>query len=1211
MSVQFMIGRAGSGKTTRSINEIREQLQAKPLGDPLIYLVPEQGSFEAEYELASTEGLSGMLRAQVLSFRRLAFRVLQETGGMARIPVDDLGKKMLIYHLLLQHQETLPSLSRASQQMGSVQQILDTFNEWKHYCVTTDTLEQVVATSNDPHDSESQSQQHLNEKLDDLGKLFSRYEAWLSDTYMDAEDYLTQLAAQLMQSEYLRHAEIWVDGFHGFTTQEYEVLLSLMQVCKKVTIALTLDREVTSMEELSDLDPFHPTAVTMRTIENMIETYSLEKLPTVQLSSKKRPSIRHEKQPMLSHLEAYYHHRKPFSPTQTVQSSSAPKTITLNAAVNRQAEIEAIAREILTIVREDSSIRFRDIAMMAKNREAYRDHIAHVFSQSGIPFFMDQKRTVLHHPLVEFIRSALEVAAYHFRYEAVFRCIRTDFLLPVEHAEQAMDVVEEERLSQWQEKDRAARSLIDELENVVLAYGIQGDKWTEKADWDYAIPHIDRINMVKDWISTPLRSFVRKIKRATTIEQQVEALYGLLEQSNVAVRLEQWHDLSVRDGKPEQAREHVQMWNSVMDVLDQLVEVLGSEQVSLSSFIGLVETGLQSIQLALIPPALDQVLIGDIDRTRSNKIKVAFIIGVNDGVLPSKFAEEGMFSEQERQLLSAQGVEMAPSLTRKLLDEQFNVYMALGLPSERLSLSYPLADEEGKSLMPSEVIRRVQAMFPMLETNLWLVEPDAEQDLQAQLSFVRDPRQTLSYLVVQLRQWVAGEAIDDIWWDVYNWFCSHALWREKLHHALYGLFYSNRERNLSPRMTKALYGAQLRTSVSRMEKFASCPFSHFAANGLKLQERKMYKLQAPDVGQLFHEALSHIAIDLQQNEVHWGSLSQEECIQYADKAVDALTPKLQRQILLSSKRYGYISRKLKTIVGKASQVIGEHAKRGEFVPAGVEIGFGPGEALPALSFTLENGTKMEVVGRIDRVDLAPISSEAEHGLFVRVIDYKSSQTNLQMSNVYYGLSLQLLTYLDVVVSQSKAWLGQDTKPAGVLYFHVHHPMIQTQHAVEEQEAKKRWFKQYKMKGLLLAEQEVIQKMDHHLQKGHSDILPVAMKADGKFYKSASVITMEQWQQLQQFVRSKMQQIGTEIMSGNVDIAPYEIKKQTPCQFCAYKAVCQFDPLYEDNDYRHLKVCSREEVWMNMEQAQHTAQTTATHTQQRKEYIIDGANKTEQ
>jgi ATP-dependent helicase/nuclease subunit B len=542
--------------------------------------------------------------------------------------------------------------------------------------------------------------------------------------------------------------------------------------------------------------------------------------------------------------------------------------------------------------------------------------------------------------------------------------------------------------------------------------------------------------------------------------------------------------------------------------------------------------------------------------------------------------EKGVLTEGERELLLRSGLPMADGSERKLLDEAFIIYTTLTVPSQRLWLSYPLADEEGKMLLPSELIRQIRSLFPMIKPGLLYADPSPEMEASEQFDYIAHPSQALSYMAVRMKHWMQGGRMNELWWDAYNWFAERPEWRPRLQSMVTSLVYTNRETSLSPNSSRMLYGTHLRASVSRMERFVACPFSHFVSHGLRLQERRVYRLDAPDIGQLFHAAISEFALQLGQQQVEWGSLSEEAIMERSSSIVDVLAPKLQGEILLSSSRFQYIARKLKQVVGKTAVMLSEHARRGEFVPLRLEIDFGPGKELPALHLQLDNGCTMEIIGRIDRLDCA----EGEKGILLRIIDYKSSQTNLILSEVFYGLSLQMLTYLDVVLTHAEEWLGIEAFPAGVLYFHVHNPMLHLTNALDAEEVENALRKRFKMRGLITADADIAHRMDNHLKHtpGHSQLIPVAMKKDGSFYSSSSVATEAQWDSLRKYVRSQIKQIGTGITEGHVEIAPYRIGKKAACQQCSYRSVCQFDPLYEGNEMRAWKQRGKEQVWTEIE-----------------------------
>ncbi|OAB30073.1 helicase-exonuclease AddAB subunit AddB [Paenibacillus macquariensis subsp. defensor] len=1161
MSVHFLLGRSGSGKTTNIMQDISTRLSREPQGKPMILLVPEQGSFQAEHELVTSGSINGIARAQVLSFQRLAYRVMQETGGSARVGISEEGKRMLLYKIIQRRKDELKLFGPSGDQMGFVGRLSKLYTEMKRYCIDATHVEEQISRMH----VNGSGTPILRDKLGDILTLYRDFEQELSPLYMDNEDHLMTLAEAIPNSSYVKDADIWIDGFHGFTPQEFIVLQQLISCASSVTIALTLDKAFAPGMLPHELDLFHPSATTYVKLKGMVTELGVDSTDIL-LRPDNLP--RFKDSPELAHLEQGYDRRIPWR-GEVDHENLDQHGVSIHVAVNRRAEVEGALREMLLLVREEGA-RFRDIAIFVRQLGDYEPILGQLCRDYGVPFFLDQKRSELHHPLVEFIRSSLDIVNRRWRYEDVFRCIKTDLLLPLDGSLDRTDM--------------------DRLENYVLACGIQGYRWTDGHPWR-AIPSLslenDAVDRQKNGeqllemmercraaVSGPLFSFEKRLKAGKTARDLCTAVYLLLEDAGVPQKLDAMSHEALEQGQPEEAREHRQLWGAILDLLDQIVELMGEENIGVDLFTGILETGLTEMKLSLVPPSIDQILIGNMDRTRTSGVKYTFLLGFNDGVVPAVIQEDGVLTEQERMLLTDTGMELAPSISRKLLDERFLIYNALTSASKHVWISYASADEEGKVLLPSEVIRHVKKMYPLLKDAPLAGQPLREQSLLEQQGFVTNPEVTLSHLIVQLRKWKNGMEIADFWWEIYNWYLQQAEWREPLSMLLRSLFYVNDTQPLDLGTSRRLYGSKVRTSVSRMEKFVACPFSHFASHGLKLKERQMYRLKAPDIGQLFHSALSDMATQLQNRSVSWGSLTADECRQEASIAVDRLTPLLQGEILLSSKRYAYISRKLKNIVGRASIILGEHARRGNFEPIGLELDFGPGKTLPPLIFPLPNGSVMEVIGRIDRVDMA----QGAQGMMLRVIDYKSSQNDLKLHEVYYGLSLQLLTYLDVLLTYSEEWLGAAAIPAGTLYFHVHDPLLQSANGMNAEQAADELLKRFKMKGLLLSNREVVAQMDTSLDKGHSAILPVAVKSDGTFYSSAAVATSEQWDSLLSSVRSNIVDIGTRITEGDVQIEPYRIQHETACTFCSYKPVCHFDENVEGNHYHIMGKPNKSQVW---------------------------------
>jgi ATP-dependent helicase/nuclease subunit B len=1146
----MVFGRSGSGKTTMLLDEICSRLSDNPEGSPIIYIVPEQMTFLSEYRLATDPGLGGMIRAQVFSFSRLAWRVLQETGGISRYHISSVGISMLIRKIIEEQKERLKLFHRAADKNGFIQQTEQMIVEFKRYCVHPEDLTQEGLM---PGAAKS-----LQDKLHDLEIIYQHFEEAILDKYIDSEDYFRLLAEKISSSRYLKDAEIYIDGFYSFTPQEYRIIIELLKNCRRVTISFTTDHLFLESEP-DELQLFRLSGTICKSIYELARSESIQMEDPVHLTETKK----WDGEPSLKHLEEKFD-LLPVAPF------SGDASVHICQAVNRRAEVEGIAREIFDLVRT-KGYRYRDIAVLIRNGRDYHEIVEPVFTDYDIPYFIDQKHTMLSHPLIEFIRSSLEVVTGFWRYEPIFRAIKTELLFPL------------------QEDRNRLREKMDKLENYVLAYGIKGEKWIRKDRWVYRrIRGLEfdtaiqtdsekkteqEINELRLMITAPLSRLSRRLKRADSGRKLCEAVYLYLEELEIPAKLEKWKQEAEKNGELIKVREHDQVWNAVIDLLDQYVEILGEEKIAVKQFTAILEAGFDSLNFSLIPPSLDQVIIADLEKSRLSEIKAAFVIGLNEGVLPAKISDEGILTDEDREKLLLAGMKIAPSARTRLLDENFLAYKAFTTPSQILYVCYPLANNEGNALIPSSYIKRIGDLFPNHHRHFYINDPGELSEMD-QLAYVTNPDITLAYLTSQLQLKKRNYPIYDFWWDVYEYYLSsHA--KRKAQKVLSSLFYENQTTKLAKETADELYGDTIQASVSRMELFNKCPFSHYAGHGLKLRERQIFRLEAPDIGDLFHGALKHIAEIVNEQNISWASLTKAQCENLAKQAVDALAPRLQNEILLSSARHRYIKRKLEQIITRASFILSEHAKVSGFSPVELELAFGPKGKLPPLSFTLKNGKKMELIGRIDRVDKAVDKND---GVYLRVIDYKSSEKDLNLSEVYFGLSLQMLTYLDIIITYSNELVEMEATPAGVLYFHVHNPVIDSPKMLTMEQIESELLKEFKMNGLILSDQNVLTLMDQSLESGNSQIIAAGLKKDGTLTKHSKAASMKEFEDLRHYVRDLYVKTGNKIVDGDVEIAPYKLKEQTPCQFCAYKPVCHFDEAIENNRYRILKPQANEAVF---------------------------------
>ncbi|WP_075617287.1 helicase-exonuclease AddAB subunit AddB [Paenisporosarcina indica] len=1149
MSLRLITGRAGVGKSDFMRHEVAEMSVRNPRGTPIFFIVPDQMSFSTEYALSTMEQLNGIIRTQVSTFKRLAWRVLQETGGISRQEISGFGYRMLIRRLLEEHKEEFTLFNQAANKRGFTNQMEMLLKEFTRYCLDCDTLHSLEESL-----KQVKAPRTLQDKAHDLSVLLNALEERLGTAYIDSEGYFALLSKQIHQSQLIKESDIYVDGFVSMTTREYEILGELMKHAKRVTIALPVHDEI--LDLMDDQSLFNNAAKTAERLKEMARDLSVEIEPSVHLHENKR-FVTNE----LKHIEACLH-------TYPAPKIDDHEHVHLIEADSRRAEVHAVARHIRRLVR-DEQMRYQDIAILYRQPEVFDELIETTFAQYDIPVFINRKKAMLHHPLVEFSRSAFEAVLSDYQYEPIFRAIKTDLFFPLQANKEI-----------WRER-------ADRLENFVLSQGIYGDRWADERRWhvkkyrglefhskmqtDDERALQEDITFVRNLVMEPLKNFAQKLKNNKTGREIAQALFELMEELYVFEKLQILKDEENEFGHLLLATEHDQAWSQWVDVLDQFVLMFGDEVLTPKECLSLLEEGFDTLEFSRIPPSIDQVLVASVDLSRLSNIRAAFVIGVNDGVFPKRVEQDGLLSDTEREWFMQIGFELAPTSKVRLMDESYMAYRAVTTASEKLFISYAVADEEGKALLPSTYIKRFQQLLPKVETELAVIDPAVLKDNSSH--YIQHPRATLPSIATKLKQAAVEGSLEEEWRAVAAYYENDPFWQSIFERVVRPINKPIQAERLSPETTNALYGDSFTSSVSRVEKYFSCPFAHFATYGLRLEERGEYRLEAPAIGDLFHAALKWISDETQRLHLSWAQLSTKQAWALAKQAVDEITPYFVHQILLSTRRYQYIQRKLVQIVQRTMTTLRDHASVSTFAPIAIEAGFGPGEQLPSLEIPLRNGHAMKMRGRIDRVDAAKIDGKQ----YVRIVDYKSSSKELDLNEVYYGISLQMLTYLDVAVTNSEILLGQEADPAGVLYVHVHNPMLKLNQELSEMDIAEEIFKKYKMRGLLIDDTDVLSEMDTHIQ-GFSKVIPVRINVNGSLSKASSkVVSPQDMSNLRTFVRHKHQQAGDGMLAGDTRVLPYQKKNKTACDYCSFRSVCQFDPTDPDQKYRKLAVETAEEV----------------------------------
>lgn len=1147
MGLKIIYGRAGTGKSTFCINQIKKKINNSPT-NKLILLVPEQFTFQTENKVLSAIGERYVLNAEVLSFKRLAHNVFNECGGATRTIMGDAGKSMLIFKVLEDLGDNMTVFKNASRQKGFIDIASKTITEFKKYNVNNEVLDLTINEIED---------ENLKMKMEELKDVFNEFNSRLHEGYVDEEDQLLLLNEKLDGCSLYDGAEIWIDEFSSFTPNQLSVIGKLLKRAKSVNITLSID-EVNLPKGESDL--FVATKNTEKRLMNLIQEEGIAFNGYINLNEDIPYRFKENKE--LAHIERQLY-AYPFK-----QYRGKNNSLRLYRANNNYDEIEFVAKDILRLVRE-KQYRFKDISVICRDVDNYEKVVSAIFAEYEIPYYIDKKIDIASNPLIVFINSAVDIISKNWTYESMFKYLKTGLIKEFRGIEGA--------------------ELIDELENYVLAYGIKGKKWMEEwVNYSSSIlkeediseenkQRLERLNDIRETIVTPLDDLNKQCKGKKTLKEFATILYEFLDSKlDIMDTLDKYVEYFKENDMAIEAKEYSEVRDIFIDVLEQAVDVLGNEVMDLNEFMKVLNIGLSQYEMGLIPVALDQVNIGDITRIKSRGTKALYIIGVNDGVLPSASKEEGILSDNDREILLEKGISLASDTRTKIFEEQFLVYTAFTIAEEYLVVTYPLADFEGKSQRPSIIVHRLKKILPNVkeESEGFKLVNDKYDKISAKLP-------TLNELMIAIRKNYDGAEIEDYWKYVYHWYLREPKWKERIEYVKKGLEYTNLENNISKEKAKKLYEDnknKISLSVSRLERYAQCPFAYYIQYGLKAKDRKIYEFTAPDLGSFMHEILDEFTNEIKEKDLKWSDLSKENCRNIINALVDNQVKNNKSSILNSSKRYSYFTDRFKRILTKSVMVISEQMKRSDFEIYKNELAFGFSKDVNSIKLDLPSGESFYLNGRIDRVDKLNLDGET----YLRIIDYKTGSKKFDLNKFYNGLQMQLLVYLDALINNSENIVENQAMPGAILYFRIDDPILKSKGDLTEEEIKSEVLKELKLEGLLLDDVKVVKAMDNTLEPGtHSLIIPANMKKAGDLGKNKALITMEQFELLRKYVNEKMVEICQNMIEGKIDIEPCKENKNIVCDYCNYSHICQFDSSLEDNRYKVIPKKKEEEIWKSI------------------------------
>lgn len=1140
MSLRFYFGPSGSGKSHRIYEEIMQRAAQEP-GRNFLIIVPDQFTMQTQKDLVMRSDRGGILNIDVLSFGRLSHRILEEVGTKEMPVLDDTGKSLVLQKIAADLKEQLPAMGSLLHKQGYIHEVKSAISEFMQYGISTQDMDKLIANA--------EKRGALAMKLRDLKTLYRGFQDYIRDHFITTEETLDVLRRSLVKSKILPDSVVVFDGFTGFTPIQNRLIQELMRVCEETIVTVTIGEEEDPYQMDGEQKLFH---LSKKTVADLVKLAAEAEVKRGEDVFVKGGPNRFTEAPALCYLEQnlFRYQYEPYTKKQ--------REIHMFEALSPREEVHQTALYIRKLIREEG-LTYRDIAVVIGDLEGYASYVETEFGQLEIPCFLDRTRGIVLNPMIEYIKSALQLYIRDFSYDTVFHFLRSGMA----------DISREE---------------IDELENYVIRTGARGYRtysrlFTRKTeemqqgsgqeDTERAEETMERLNRIRQQFADTVE-ILHMAPRAKAGEY-VDHLYDFLEQNQVQQKLLNYQQQFEQEGDLAKAREYAQIYRLVMDLLDQIYGLLGEEEISLQEFADILEAGFGEITVGTIPQNVDRIVVGDMERTRLKQVKVLFFLGVNDGNIPKNASKGGIISDMDREFLIESGTEMAPSPRQQMYIQRLYLYLNMTKPSERLYLSYAKVNSDGKGIRPSYLIDTVRKLFPQLAVEYPQNRSRIEQ--------IEGRQEGARYLAEELREYADGTLREEERQDFYLMYRAYEADPEGRDRLTAAAFRRYKESGLSRIVARALYGRQLENSVSRLETYAACACRHFLQYGLSLQEREEFGFEVSDMGNVYHAVLENFAGKLAESGRTWWDFEENFATQAIKEAVEGYAATYGETVLYSSARNEYAITRMSRILTRTVLTLQQHLKQGSFQPDDYELSFRFAEDLDSIHVDLSEEEKMHLQGRIDRID---VSEDAEH-VYVKVIDYKSGNKKFDLAALYYGLQLQLVVYMNAAMElESRKHPDKEIVPAALLYYHIDDPTIETPVELTQEQINEEILTKLRMNGVVNSDPAVVERLDRFLQD-KSKVIPVEKKKDGSFSARSGILSREELQVVSAYVDTKIRQIGREILDGKIAANPYEKGNEEACTYCAYKKVCGFDGSIPGYEKRQLEDLDKQTLMQRMQE----------------------------
>ena len=1133
MSLRFYFGPSGAGKSYKLYRELLDRAHENPKTNFLV-IVPDQFTMQTQKDLCLASDRGGIMNIDVLSFSRLSHRIFEEVGGGDVPTLDDTGKSLVLQRVAGSIREQLPILGGHLHKQGYIHEVKSAISEFMQYGISVADMQELI--------SFAEKRGALSLKLKDLELLYRSFMEYIQGHFITTEERLDLLRNALHKSEIIPGSVVVFDGFTGFTPIQNRLIGEIMSLARETIVALTIGEGISPYEVEGEQCLFHLSQKTVKDLTRIASERRIERGRDEFVAGGARFT---ESRP-LAHLE------KNLFATGYKSYMGEQDAICILEAASPKEEVHQVGLVLEELVRS-KGLQYRDIALICGNLEGYAPYIEAEFADMGIPCYVDKTRLLSLNPMIEYIKSALELFNRDFSYEVVFHFLRSGLA----------DFTAEE---------------VDKLENYVISTGIRGSKaWHQEfthktARMGQEEEPLSEINGFRRRLVEGVASLEGKNKR--TAKEHVLNLYDFLVKSNAEKKLSDMAEEFMGQGNLTRAKEYEQIYRLVMELLEQIHGLLEEEEITRQEFLDILEAGFGEIEVGTIPQNVDRCLVGDMERTRLKQVKYLFFLGVNDGNIPKNASKGGIISDMDREFLKESDLELAPSPRQQMFIQRFYLYLNLTKPSDKLFLSYAKVGSDGKSLRPAYLIDTIKRIFPEV--------PVVGLSEKSVMERIVTPKEGIPYLAEALREYAAlgnGILSEEALFTLYQAYEGKEEYKQLAEQLKDAAFQRYKASSLSKAVSRALYGIHLENSVTRLESYAACAYRHFLQYGLSLQEREEFGFEAVDMGNIFHGVLDDFSKQLDSSEYTWFDFPEEFSTAAVERAMDNMAAQYGSSVLYSSARNEYAIGRMKRILSRSVSVLQNQLKKGDFVPEGHEVSFKYAQDLDSVSIALSQQERMHLMGRIDRIDVA----EDGENVYVKVVDYKSGDKHFDLAAVYHGLQLQLVVYMNAALElEAKRHPDKNIVPAAILYYHVSDPLVEADAGESAEDLNQKILMELRTKGVVNSREDIIDRLDRFMGS-KSDSIPVERKKDGTLGARSSVMSSEELSIVSGYVSHKVRSIGREILDGHKECNPYEQGDRAACTFCSFKKVCGFDPATPGYEKRTLEKLEDAEILKRMKE----------------------------